>query len=610
VDKYKVLKDVFGHSEFRNGQEEIIDALMSGRDVLAVMPTGGGKSICYQIPALMSDGITIVVSPLISLMKDQVMSLVQSGVRAAYINSSLTFGQYKKVLANIHDGVYKIIYLAPERLLSEDFLSVCADVDVDIVAVDEAHCVSGWGQDFRPAYLEIRNFLSFFRKRPTVGAFTATATEKVRDDIRELLSLEAPLEITTGFDRPNLYFEVIKTNKKSKNGELLNLLNSRYRNKTGIIYCGTRSGVEDVAAFLNSNGYPALSYHAGMDDNARHKAQDDFIYDNCSIIVATNAFGMGIDKSNVSFVIHYNMPKDIESYYQEAGRAGRDGEKADCVLLWSDSDIVLNRFLIDKNDSNKNLNADTREELKRLEYYRLEKMTDYCKTMGCLRNYLLEYFGETSHSEKCSSCSNCTADFEIKDITEDSRKILTCIAMTDNTFGSTTITDILRGSMDEQIEKHGLDAISSYGTMKGCPAKYIRSVINALRIQGYIHVDGNSQYKVLSTATKAQDLLLGKGRVFMKKETDIDKVIGKEIRFAENQSVQNGGLLEQLKTERLRLARELSVPAYVIFQDSALYDMCRVMPKNTEELLTVSGVGKVKAAKYGEIFIEIIKKFS
>ncbi len=561
MNKFEVLKDVFGHSEFRHGQEEIIDALSTGRDVLAVMPTGGGKSICYQIPALMSRGVTIVVSPLISLMKDQVMSLVQSGVRAAYINSSLTYGQYKKVLANMRMGVYKIIYLAPERLLSDDFLSVCDDIDIDIVAVDEAHCVSGWGQDFRPAYLEIRNFLSLLRKRPTVGAFTATATEKVREDIRNLLSLESPLEVTTGFDRPNLYFEVIKTKKNTKNGELLNLLATRYNKKTGIVYCGTRSGVDDVAAFLNSKGYPALSYHAGMDDNARHKAQDDFIYDNCPIIVATNAFGMGIDKSNVSFVIHYNMPKDIESYYQEAGRAGRDGEKADCILMWSDSDIVLNRFLIDKNDSNKNLNPETRDKLKQLELYRLEKMTDYCRTLGCLRNYLLEYFGETSHDGKCSNCSNCNGGFEIKDITEDSRKILSCIAMTDNTYGSMTIAEILRGTMNEQIEKHNLDSISLYGAMKGCTVKYIRSVIDALRIQGYISTDKDSQYKVLTATTKAHDLLLGNSRVFMKEDTDIEKTISKEKKYAANQDVQSGGLLEQLKSERLRLARELAVRA-------------------------------------------------
>ncbi len=610
MNKYEVLQEVFGHSEFRKGQSEIIDALCTGRDVLAVMPTGGGKSVCYQIPALMSSGITIVVSPLISLMKDQVMTLVQSGVRAAYINSSLTYGQYLKVLANMRAGVYKIIYLAPERLFSDDFLSSCAELDISLVAVDEAHCVSGWGQDFRPAYLGIKNFISFLNKRPTVGAFTATATERVREDIKNLLELDSPLEVTTGFDRPNLRFEVIKTMKKTKNDELLRLIRNRYSDKVGIVYCGTRNGVEAVAELLNSNGFPALAYHAGMDDSARHNAQDDFIYDKCKIMVATNAFGMGIDKSNVSFVIHYNMPKDVESYYQEAGRAGRDGEKAECVLLWSESDIVLNRFLIEKSEPAEGISQEDREVLRRLELLRLDKMADYCKTMGCLRAYLLRYFGEESTSESCLGCSNCDGDFELKDITEDSRKIMSCIARTNNTYGSTTICEILRGSMTEQIEKHGLDSLSTYGIMKGCTAKYIRSVIDSLRMQGYISIDDSSVYKIPSLTPKARDVLLGKAQVFMRENLTPERAVVKEKRRIAEESMQNGGLLEQLRAERLRLARQLSVPAYVIFTDAALYDMCRVMPKNMEKFMTVSGVGKVKAEKYGELFIEIIKKFS
>ncbi len=610
MDKYKILKEVFGHSEFRNGQSEIIDTLSSGRDVLAVMPTGGGKSVCYQIPALMSEGITLVVSPLISLMKDQVMTLVQSGIRAAYINSSLTYGQYLKVLANIRAGVYKIIYLAPERLMSEDFLSCCEELNISLIAVDEAHCVSGWGQDFRPAYLNIKNFISFFEKRPIVGAFTATATDRVREDIKNLLGLEDPFEVTTGFDRPNLRFEVIRTTKKSKDNELLRLIRDRYSDKTGIVYCGTRNGVEEVAATLNSHGYTALAYHAGMDDNARHTAQDDFIYDKCRIMVATNAFGMGIDKSNVSFVIHYNMPKDVESYYQEAGRAGRDGEKAECVLLWSDSDIMLNRFLIDKSEPVEGITPEEREVLRRLELLRLDKMADYCKTMGCLRAYLLRYFGEETVVENCGGCSNCDGDFELRDITEDAQKVMSCIARTNNTYGSTTIVDVLRGSMNEQIERHGLDAISTYGIMKGCQPKYIRSIIDTLRMQGYISIDDSSMYRILSLTPKARDVLLGKAHVFMRENLTPEKAVQKEKRRIAQETVQNGGLLEQLKAERLRLARELSVPAYVVFTDAALYDMCRIMPKNLTEFLTVSGVGKAKAERYGEVFIEIIRKFS
>lgn len=610
MNKYDILKDVFGHTAFRQGQEEIIDRLTSGRDVLAVMPTGGGKSICYQIPALLSEGITLVISPLISLMKDQVMSLVQSGVKAAYINSSLSYNQYCKVLNNMQNGMYKIIYLAPERLMSEDFLSCCSGLDVSLIAVDEAHCVSGWGQDFRPAYLQIKNFISFFAKRPTVGAFTATATEHVREDIKKLLELDSPYEITTGFDRPNLYFEVIPTKKNTKSNELLKLMRDRYSEKFGIVYCGTRAAVDEVTALLNQNGFNASAYHAGMSDASRHAAQDDFIYDRCQVMVATNAFGMGIDKSNVSFVIHYNMPKDVESYYQEAGRAGRDGEKAECVLLYSESDIVLNRFLIDKSEPVEGITPEEREELHRLEMLRLDKMADYCKTMGCLRAQLLRYFGEEVKEENCGSCSNCTGDFEIKDITEDAQKILSCIARTNNTYGGTTIAAILTGSMNEQIERHGLDSLSTYGIMKGTEVKYIRRVMDTLRMQGYLSLDEISVYKIPALTAKARDVLLGKSHVFMKQDLTPEKIIKKTKQRVIEESVQNGGLLEQLKAERLRLARSLSVPAYVIFTDAALYDMCRVMPKNMDEFLTLSGVGKVKAERYGDIFIEIINKFN
>ncbi len=608
-DKYTVLSEIFGHSEFRDGQETIIDSLLGGRDVLAVMPTGGGKSICYQIPALLSDGITLVVSPLISLMKDQVMSLVQSGVRAAYINSSLSFNQYLKVLANIRNGVYKIIYLAPERLMSDDFISAVIDVNISLVAVDEAHCVSGWGQDFRPAYLSIKNFISYLPKRPTVGAFTATATARVREDIKNLLELDSPFEITTGFDRPNLSFEVIKTKKNTKSTELLRLMRERFSDSCGIVYCGTRALVDEVAFLLNENGYNAGAYHAGMDDAARHISQEDFVNDRCNVMVATNAFGMGIDKSNVSFVIHYNMPKDVESYYQEAGRAGRDGEKAECVMLWSDSDIVLNRFLIDKSEPIEELTQDERERLHRLELTRLDKMVDYCRTIGCLRGYLLRYFGEAVEKDNCGSCSNCTGDYEIRDITEEAQKILSCIARTNNTYGATTIAAILAGSMNEQIEKKNLDAISTYGIMKGSNQKYIREIIDLLRIQGYLALDESSIYKIPTMTPKAREVLHGNDRVFMRVQDTPEKVIKKAKARISAEDVTNGGLLEQLKAERTRLARELAMPAYIIFSDTAIYDMCRLMPTTVEKFLEVSGVGKVKAEKYGEIFMEIIRKF-
>jgi len=611
LDKFTVLKEIFGHENFRRGQGEIVDSLTSGRDVLAIMPTGGGKSICYQIPALMADGVTFVISPLISLMKDQVQALIQNGVRAAYINSSLTVNQYYKVLDNMRAGVYKIIYIAPERLESDGFLQCCWDMNISLIAIDEAHCVSGWGQDFRPAYLGIAKFIDSLPRRPVVGAFTATATERVKNDIAELLRLEDPFEVTTGFDRPNLNFEVIPTTKGGKPGELLRLMRERFRDKCGIVYCGTRALVEEVALLLKSNGYDSRAYHAGMEDSQRHAAQDDFIYDRCTVMVATNAFGMGIDKSNVAFVIHYNMPKDVESYYQEAGRAGRDGSDADCVLLWSDSDLVLNRFLIEKGEGASGIAPEVQEQLKRLEMDRLGKMADYCRTLGCLRAYLLRYFGEEPESENCGNCSNCTGDFETKDITVDAQKILSCIARTDNRFGATTIAAVLRGTMNEQIEKYNLDAQSTYGIMRGTTEKYIRQVIGELRMQGYLSVDESTIYRIPSLTPKARDLLTGGAHVFMKVQQTAERVTAKSRtrQRVKDDTVQNGGLLEQLKAERNRFARALGVPAYVVFTDAALYDMCRIMPKNTDELLTVSGVGKVKAQKYGESFLEIIRKF-
>lgn len=608
MNKNTILKEYFGHDSFRDGQGEIIDSLMNGRDVLAIMPTGGGKSICYQIPALMMSGITLVISPLISLMKDQVASLINSGVRAAYINSSLTWNQYIKVLANMRNGVYKIIYIAPERLESEGFLACCSELDISLIAVDEAHCVSGWGQDFRPAYLGIAGFVDNLPYRPVVGAFTATATARVKDDIASLLRLEDPFEITTGFDRPNLSFEVIPTTKNSKSSELLRLIRERYADKCGIIYCGTRNLVDEVCLLLRQNGCNASAYHAGMTDEKRHEAQDDFIYDRCTVMVATNAFGMGIDKSNVSFVIHYNMPKDIESYYQEAGRAGRDGEPADCVLLASESDIVLNRFLIDKSELLPGITPETADILRRQELDRLQKMTDYCRTLGCLRAYLLRYFGEEVHEDNCGNCSNCNGDFETKDITIDAQKVLSCIARTNNTYGATTIAAILRASMNEQIEKNNLDSLSTYGIMRGTTEKYIRRIIGELRMQGYLTVDESTIYRVPSLTAKARDILYGGVHIFMKEQATASKAAKKKKQVAKDVTI-GGGLLEQLKAERTRIARTLAVPAYIVFTDATLYDMCHVMPKNMDELLTVSGVGNVKAEKYGENFLEIIRSF-
>lgn len=430
-DKLSVLKEYFGHDSFREGQDRITDSLLGGRDVLGIMPTGAGKSICYQVPALMFDGITIVVSPLISLMKDQVSALVQSGVAAAYINSSLTHAQYLKVLQNTESGKYKIIYVAPERLCAPAFLGICRNLNIFMVAVDEAHCVSQWGQDFRPSYLKIPDFIDSLNSRPVVGAFTATATGAVRDDIKTLLRLVSPLVVTTGFDRPNLFFSVMQP--KNKSIELMKLIKER-KNESGIVYCSTRKAVEEVCELLQKNGFAATRYHAGLDENERRRNQDDFVYDRAAIIVATNAFGMGIDKSNVSFVIHYNMPKNMESYYQEAGRAGRDGRSADCILLYSAKDVRTNQFLINNSEPNPDLTEDEQEEVRRRDRERLKQMTFYCTTHKCLRKFILEYFGDKG-PERCEKCSNCLSNHENTDITVDAQKIMSCVARTGQRYG-------------------------------------------------------------------------------------------------------------------------------------------------------------------------------
>lgn len=422
MDKFDVLRKYFGYSSFRKGQEEMVDCLLSGRDALGIMPTGAGKSICYQVPAIMFSGITIVVSPLISLMKDQVNALVQQGVKAAYINSSLTDTQYDKVLKNAALGNYKIIYVAPERLDSVGFINLCRRIKISMVAVDESHCVSQWGQDFRPSYLNINKFISILPNRLTIGAFTATATDEVKKDIINILKLNNPTVVTTGFDRPNLFFSVLRPAKKDN--RLIELIKER-RDKSGTIYCSTRKKVESVCDLLIKNGFPATRYHAGLSDKESVKNQDDFVYDRKPVMVATNAFGMGIDKSNVSYVIHYNMPKNIESYYQEAGRAGRDGQEADCILLYGAGDVQTCRYFIENTEPNPQLTPEQNEMFKKREEERLKHMIFYCRTSDCLRGYMLKYFGDEAE-ENCGKCSNCLTKFETEDVTIEAQKILSC----------------------------------------------------------------------------------------------------------------------------------------------------------------------------------------
>lgn len=602
-DKLSVLKEYFGHDSFREGQDRITDSLLGGRDVLGIMPTGAGKSICYQVPALMFDGITIVVSPLISLMKDQVSALVQSGVAAAYINSSLTHAQYLKVLQNTESGKYKIIYVAPERLCAPAFLGICRNLNIFMVAVDEAHCVSQWGQDFRPSYLKIPDFIDALNSRPVVGAFTATATGAVRDDIKTLLRLVSPLVVTTGFDRPNLFFSVMQP--KNKSIELMKLIKER-KNESGIVYCSTRKAVEEVCELLQKNGFAATRYHAGLDENERRRNQDDFVYDRTAIMVATNAFGMGIDKSNVSFVIHYNMPKNMESYYQEAGRAGRDGRSADCILLYSAKDVRTNQFLINNSEPNPVLTEDEQEEVRRRDRERLKQMTFYCTTHKCLRKFILEYFGDKG-PERCEKCSNCLSNHENTDITVDAQKIMSCVARTGQRYGKKAICDVLRGSKNERLISAGLSRQSTYGIMADCPEKRLRDIIDHLCENGYMTAQGD-EYPILKLAPKSCGVLTGQETLRMMLEIPQKKKAA-AVKDALLPPADEK-LLAALKDLRKSLAMRQSIPAYVVFTDATLVDMCRLKPKTQEEFMEVSGVGQAKSQRYGEVFLAVIAEFS
>lgn len=598
-DKLSVLKDYFGHDSFRDGQEQIVDALLDGRDALCIMPTGAGKSMCYQIPALLFDGVTIVVSPLISLMKDQVGSLVQSGVPAAYINSSLSYPQFLRVLSNVEHGKYKIIYVAPERMLTDGFLDTCKKIKISMVAVDEAHCVSQWGQDFRPSYLKIISFVESLANRPIVGAFTATATNDVKEDIKKILRLENPFEITTGFDRPNLFFGVIKSS--SKDEKLIDLIRER-GDRSGIVYCATRKNVESVCELLCDNGFSAARYHAGLDEYERRKNQEDFVFDRKNIMVATNAFGMGIDKSNVTYVIHYNMPKNIESYYQEAGRAGRDGGEADCILLYSPKDVRLNRFMIENSEGNDELTIEENEQIRERDFERLKYMTFYSTTNDCLRGFILRYFGGEKKAY-CGKCSNCLSVHKLVDVTIDAQKIMSCIARTGQRYGKTVICDVLKGSKSEKILKAELNNQSTYGIMKEVTARHIFGTIDFLAEKEYISFDNETE--VLKLLPKSRDVLFGRERLVMKKVENSEKV----VKTHRPEVPVNSDLLDALKALRKGIASKKSVPAYVIFTDATLIDMCKKCPETPDEMLEVSGVGRTKLEKFGKQFLEEIAKF-
>ena len=609
MDKYEVLKQYFGYDTFRDGQEKMIDAITSGRDVLGIMPTGAGKSLCYQIPALMAGangGITLVISPLISLMKDQVSALNQAGVHAAYLNSSLTAGQYYKALGYAREGRYPIIYVAPERLLTPEFLDFAVHAKIAMVAVDEAHCVSQWGQDFRPGYLKIEEFLRALTERPVVSAFTATATAEVRDDIIDLLKLQDPVVTTTGFDRPNLYFEV--QSPKDKYAAVKTYI-EEHAGQCGIVYCLTRKLVEEVTEKLMKDGFSVTRYHAGLSDSERKQNQEDFIFDRAQIMVATNAFGMGIDKSNVRFVIHYNMPKNMESYYQEAGRAGRDGEPADCLLLYGGRDVVTNQMFIDNNRDNEELDDVTRAIVAERDRDRLKKMTFYCFTNDCLREYILRYFGEYG-SNYCGNCSNCLSEFETVDVTAAAKAILGCVRECRQRYGTTVILDTLHGANTAKIRQYRMDENSHYGELAKEPVYRLRQILNELQVREYLYVTADT-YSIVRLLPKAAELLDEDGTMLMKmakEEKRIPKAAKEKTKTktsaaAKDLSNEEAAVFEKLRALRMELAKEHKVPPYIIFSDKTLIQMAMEKPSNKEEMLAVSGVGESKFEKYGEPFL-------
>lgn len=608
VNALETLKTYFGYDTFREGQEKIVEAILTNRDVLAIMPTGAGKSICYQIPALILPGITLVISPLISLMQDQVKVLNDAGIHAAFINSSLTENQISKALYLAASGRYKIIYVAPERLENYEFLEFARNVEISMVTVDEAHCISQWGQDFRPSYLKIVEFIKNLPKRPIVSAFTATATEEVKNDILCTLSLADPEVVITGFDRKNLYYSVENIRRKD---EFIMEYIEKHPTESGIIYCATRKNVDNLFELLFKRGVPVTRYHAGLTNETRKKNQDDFIYDRTPVIIATNAFGMGIDKSNVRYVIHYNMPQSMENYYQEAGRAGRDGENSQCILLFSLQDVMIDRMLLDNKDFS---DVDEEDEylIRQRDIRRLQTMEGYCKTTGCLRNYILEYFGEKT-SGPCDNCGNCHREYHEVDMTAEAKWVVNCVAETRGRYGLTIVLGTLMGAKRARLRELRTDQYKSYGALSGHSEAELRTLISQMTERGYLY-QTQEKYSVLKlgdiTPLKDENTRVIM-RTYEEKEPDKKKKIQKAVRKRSTDALTSAGydLFEVLRKLRLEIAKEESMPPYIIFSDKTLIDMCVKKPSDEEEMLNVSGVGANKLKKYGQRFLEEIQKF-
>ncbi len=624
VTPLQILKTYFGYDSFREGQTEIIDTILSGRDALAIMPTGAGKSLCYQVPALLLPGITLVVSPLISLMQDQVKSLNEAGIHAAYINSSLTEGQINKALSFAARGVYKIIYVAPERLETASFLSFALHTPISMVTVDEAHCISQWGQDFRPSYLKIIDFVEQLPGNPIISAFTATATEVVKNDIARILKLKNPNIVVTGFDRENLYYQVEHLTGKQKDIFIQNYIET-HPNESGIIYCATRKNVDTLYEKLLKQGVSVTRYHAGMSNDIRKKSQDDFIYDRAQVVIATNAFGMGIDKSNVRFVIHYNMPQSMENYYQEAGRAGRDGEPAKCILLFSAQDVMISKLLLGSKDF-EGMDFQEIDQVKHQDSRRLQLMEGYCMTTSCLRNYILEYFGETTDTP-CDNCGNCHQEFEELDMTQDAKWVIGCITEMHGRYGQALVIGTLLGSKKARLKDIGATSYNCYGQLENRTEADLRLLISQMIRMGYI-IQTEGEYSVLKVGNIA-DLQTKNTKIIVKKFKEKEKISAskkhknpfeKDSFSASTQWVHPlvpppqtpatiPPFLRALRQLRLQIAKEESVPPYIVFTDKTLIDMCEKLPQNEDEMLNVSGVGQNKLKKYGQRFLQEISAF-
>lgn len=597
-----LLKQYFGYTSFRPGQHEVIQTLLDGRDCLAIMPTGAGKSICFQLPALMMPGVTLVISPLISLMKDQVDSLVNQEIPATYINSQCTFEEAKARFAAIRAGRVKLVYISPERLENEFFTSFMQSLPISMFIIDEAHCVSQWGHDFRPSYCAIKDWIAALPKRPVVGAFTATATEKVKEDMMNLLGLEKERIFIGGFDRPNLYFRVVRTNRKL---DFALSYVQQHREDSGIIYAATRKEVDRVYEELTRRGIRAGRYHAGLSDDMRRTMQDAFTYDRLQVIVATNAFGMGIDKSNVRYVIHYQMPKNIESYYQEAGRAGRDGVPGECILLFSRQDIMIQKFLIEQSVHEPQQQA--------VEFRLLNAMVRYCEGNHCLRHYILTYFGEHPSWQRCEKCGNCDQETVEEDMTEQVRSICLCVDELKGRFGMTMVCDILKGSQNAKVRRYGFENNSAFGMLGDFTLSEVRDMVRQCIDDGYLD-QSDGKYPVVSLTADGRQALSGHQRIVQQKVVSTEPV----PELPKRQQKRRAGAIDEdalrplfdtLRAVRLELAKDEHIPPFVIFSDATLWDMAALKPDSLEAMSDIKGVGSFKLHKYGRQFVSAIQSY-